>query len=141
LLVSKKGRQFPTKKIFRGRRNGRNNRFVPAEFRLFCGTENSRNSVPNHSAEEKKARNSVPWNKIEANSRNSVSSHSAEKKTNPEFSSEACLRQKHAANYVCWCRIFCKPNFFLSFLSVPSFGIDSSGKPRNASERTLSSAE
>jgi hypothetical protein len=25
------------------------------EFRLFCGTENSRNSVPNHSAEEKNA--------------------------------------------------------------------------------------
>jgi hypothetical protein len=33
--------------------------FVPAEFRLFRGTENSRNSVPNHSAEEKNVWNSV----------------------------------------------------------------------------------
>ncbi len=35
-----------------------------AEFRLFRGTENFRNSVPNRSAEEKNAWNSVPWNKI-----------------------------------------------------------------------------
>jgi hypothetical protein len=51
------------KKLFRGRRNRRNNWFVPAELRLFRGTENSRNSVPNHSAEEKNARNSFLWNK------------------------------------------------------------------------------
>jgi hypothetical protein len=67
------GWQFPTKKLFRGRRNRRNIWFVPAAFRLFHGTENSRNSVPNNSPEEKNARNSVPWNKkLEANSRNSV---------------------------------------------------------------------
>jgi hypothetical protein len=40
------------KKLFRGRRNRRNNWFVPAEFRLFRGTEKSRNSVPNHAAEK-----------------------------------------------------------------------------------------
>jgi hypothetical protein len=37
--------------------------FVLAEFQLYRGIENSWNSVPNHAAEEKKARNSVPWNK------------------------------------------------------------------------------
>jgi hypothetical protein len=39
---------------------------VPAEFRLwlFRGTENYRIYVPNRTAEEKIARNSVPWNKI-----------------------------------------------------------------------------
>jgi hypothetical protein len=57
------GYVFPTKKLFRGRRNRRNNWFVPAEFRLFRGTEISRNSIPNHSAEEKNARNFVLWNK------------------------------------------------------------------------------
>jgi hypothetical protein len=46
-----------------GRRNRRHNWFVPAEFRLFRGTENSRNSVLNRYTEEKNARNSVPWNK------------------------------------------------------------------------------
>jgi hypothetical protein len=44
-------------------KNSRNNWFVPAKFRLFRRTDNSRNDVPNHSAEEKKAWNSVPWNK------------------------------------------------------------------------------
>ncbi len=59
---------------------------------------NSRNSVPNHSAEEKSTRNSVPWNK----KRSKLS----------ESGSEACLGQKHAANSVCWSRIFCQTNFF-----------------------------
>jgi hypothetical protein len=34
-------------------------------FRLFSGTENSQNSVPNPSAEEKTTQKSIPWNKIE----------------------------------------------------------------------------
>ncbi len=51
------------KRLFRGRRNKWSNWFVSAEFRLFLGTENSRNSIPNHFAEEKNAQNSVPWNK------------------------------------------------------------------------------
>jgi hypothetical protein len=58
----------------------RNNWFVPAEFRLFRGTENSRNYVPNRFAEEKNARNSVQWNKNKSDSRNSVPDHSAEEK-------------------------------------------------------------
>jgi hypothetical protein len=33
------------------------------EFRLFCGTEQNRDSVPNPSMEEKTTQNSVPWNK------------------------------------------------------------------------------
>ncbi len=54
---------FPTKKLFRGRWNRRRICFVPAKFRLFRETENSRSFVPNHSTEEKNARNSVPWKK------------------------------------------------------------------------------
>ncbi len=77
------------KKKFRGRRNWRNKWLFPTEFRLFRGTEilgipfgtlprkrkqlgilsrrpkieaNSRNSLPNPSAEEKITRDSVPWN-------------------------------------------------------------------------------
>jgi hypothetical protein len=58
------GLAISDKKLFHGRRNRRNNWFVPAEFRLFRGTGNSRNSILNRSAEEKNARNSVQWNKI-----------------------------------------------------------------------------
>ncbi len=50
------------KKLFRGRRNRQNNWFVRL-FRLFRGTEKSRKSVPNLSAEEKTTRNSIPQNK------------------------------------------------------------------------------
>jgi hypothetical protein len=46
------GLAISDKKLFRGRRNIRNNWFVPAEFRLFRGKEKSRNSVPNHAAEK-----------------------------------------------------------------------------------------
>ncbi len=90
---------------------------------LYRGTKieaNSRNSVLNHSVEEKTTRNSVPWNK----NRSKLL----------EFRSEACLGRKHAVNSVWWSRIFCKTNFFMSFPSVLSFGIDSSinlGMPRN----------
>jgi hypothetical protein len=96
-------------------------RFVPAEFRLFLGTENSRNSVPNRWQRRKMLRILYHKTKIEANSRNSVLNHSTERKTlgNPfrtipqrrkmlgipfrgkkrsklsEFRSKACLRQKH----------------------------------------------
>ncbi len=51
------------KKIFRRRRNKRNEWFVPTELQLFHGTENSWNFVPNQSAKEKNAQNSVPSNK------------------------------------------------------------------------------
>jgi hypothetical protein len=79
---------------------------------------NSRNFDSNHSTADKPTRNSVPWNK----KRSKLS----------EFRSEACIGQKHAGNSVCWSRIFCI--FFMSFRSVPSFGIDSSanlGMPGN----------
>jgi hypothetical protein len=80
--------------------------FVPAEFRLFRGTENSRNSVPKHSAEEKKVRNSVPWNKNRSKLSGFPSKPFRGRETNSEFRSEACLGQKHAVNYGCWSRIF-----------------------------------
>ncbi len=130
------GWQFPTKKLFRVRRNRRNNWFVPAEIR---------------SAEEKNARNSVPWSKNRSklsefrseafrgteNSRNSIPNCSTEKKNVgilfrekknrsklSEFRSKACLGLKHAVYSACWSRIFCKTNFFI-FSSVPSLKIDS----------------
>ncbi len=80
---------------------------------MFRGTKKTRNSVPNPSAEEKIARNSVPWNqnrykfsefrsepfcgrghnseflsvqhKIEINSRNAVPNHSVEEKPTSIF--------------------------------------------------------
>ena len=92
MKLSFQGWQFPTKMFFRGRRNRRNSCLVPVDFRLFHRTENSRNSVPNRSAEEKNARISVPWNK----NRSKLL----------EFRSEACLGQKHAVYSVCWSWIF-----------------------------------
>jgi hypothetical protein len=101
---------FRQKKLFRGRLYRRNNYcLVTAEFRLFRGTEKSRNSVPNRSAQEKNARNSVPWNKkIEATL---------------EIPFRSCIGRKY---FVCRSRIFCKANFFMPFPSVPSLGIDTS---------------
>jgi hypothetical protein len=152
-MYRRKGWQFPTKKLFCCRRNRRNNWFVPAEFRLFRETENFRNSVPNRPAEEKNARNSVPWNKNRSklsefcsepfrgteNFRNSVSNRSAEEKNTQnsvprkknrskllEFRSEACHGQKHAVCSVCWSRIFCKTNIFMPFFPILSLGINSS---------------
>ncbi len=151
------GLAISDKKIFVGRRKRWNNWFVPAKFRLFRGTENSRNSVPNRSTEEKNARNSVPWNKNRRklsefrsepfrgteSSRNSFPNRSAEEKNArnsvpwkknisrlSEFRSKACLGQKHAgrAGY------FVKHIFLMVFSSVPSLGIDSFvklGMPRN----------
>ncbi len=57
------GLAISAKKLFPGRRNRRNKWLIPTEFRLFLGTENSRNSVPNHSEEDKNARNSIPLNR------------------------------------------------------------------------------
>jgi hypothetical protein len=51
----------------------------PTEFRLFRGTENSRNSVVNHSTEEETSWNSVPWNKNKL--RNFVLKHFAKENT------------------------------------------------------------
>ncbi len=102
----------------------------------------------------KKARNSVPWRKIEANSRNSVTNHSVEEKPTrnsvpwnkqrsklSEFRSEAYLGQKHTVKSVWWSRIFCKANFFhvLPFRSELRNWLFC--KPRNASEWPLSSTE
>jgi hypothetical protein len=85
---------------------------------------NSRNSILNHSAEQKTL--GIPIRtvlqrrkcsefrsmekKIEANCRNSVPKH---------------LEQKHDVYSVCWIRIFGKQIFFMPFSSVPSLGIDS----------------
>ncbi len=51
---------------------------------FYSGTKieaNSRNFIPNHSAEEKNARNSVSCNKNRSNFSNSVPNHSLEEKT------------------------------------------------------------
>jgi hypothetical protein len=98
---------------------------------MYRGTEieaNTRNSVPNHSAEEKPTRNSVPWKKNSSNLRLLLIANLS------EFRSETCHGRKHAVNSVCWSRFFVKLIFFMSFRSVPSFGMDSSvnlGMARN----------
>jgi hypothetical protein len=51
---------------------------------------NSRKSIPNHCAEEKTTRNSVPWKKIDKNSRNSVPKH-FEVRTNHFIKLFGCL--------------------------------------------------
>ncbi len=79
--------QFPTKMFFRGRRNRRNSCLVPVDFRLFHRTENSRNSVPNHSTEEKTTRNSVPWNKNRRKHLEFCSEPFRGRKNNSEFRS------------------------------------------------------
>jgi hypothetical protein len=115
MAIQVKGWQFPTKKLFRGRGNRRNNWFVSAEFQLFRRTENSRNSVPNNSAEECSEFRSV------------------ESKLS-EFRSKACLRQKKCCPLCLLEQDFFKLIFFMSFSSVPSLGIDSSVNiimPRN----------
>jgi hypothetical protein len=80
LCVDMLGLGISDKNLFRKRLNGRNKWLVPTEFRLVRGTENSRNSIPNHSVEEKTIRNSVRWNKntVEANFRNFVPKHFAD---------------------------------------------------------------
>ncbi len=89
---------------------------------------NTRNSVPNHSAEEKPTRNSVPRKKISCNLRLLLFANLS------EFRSEAFLGRKQAVNTVCWSRIFYITNFLMSFRSVPSLGIDSSANLANASK-------
>ncbi len=75
------GWQFPTKKLFRGRRNRRNKWLIPTEFRLFRGTENSRNSFPDHSEEDKNVRNSIPLNRNKSKPSKICSEAFAEEKT------------------------------------------------------------
>ncbi len=134
---------FRQKKLFHGRRNRRNNWFVPAEFRLYRGTENSRNSVPYRLAEEKKARN-----KIESKLSGFRSKPFRGRETNSEFRSleqkkkqtlgipfRSMYRTKTRCQFCLLEQDFLANHFFfMSFRSVPSFGIDSSvnlGMPRN----------
>jgi hypothetical protein len=127
------------KKIIPRKTELTDNWFVPAEFRLFLGTENSWNSVQNHSAEEKNVWNSVTWNKIEANSRNSVPYNSAEenqrripfrgtvKEANSRNSVPKHILDKNTLSILfAEAGFFGKPILFVSFSSVPSCGIDSS---------------
>ncbi len=59
----------------------RNKWFVPTEFRMFHGTENSQNSGPNHSEVKKMLGILYRGTEIEANSRNSFRNHSVEEET------------------------------------------------------------
>jgi hypothetical protein len=92
---------FLREKIFRGMRNRGKFLFILSEFRLFCGMENSRNSIPSQSAEHKKAWNSVLNDLLEEkntqnfiliisfrsaeNARNSFSNHFAGEKNTWNF--------------------------------------------------------
>ncbi len=104
---------------------------------LYHGTKleaNARNSVLNHSAEEKPIRNFVLWNKNISKHLEFCSEPFRGRDNNLKFRSEACLGRKHAVNFVCWSRIFCKTNFFhaISFRSELRNRLFS--KSRNASE-------
>jgi hypothetical protein len=101
---------------------------------LYHGTKieaNSRNSVLNHSAEEKTTRNSVSWNKNRSKHLEFCSEPFRGGENNSEFRYveqkknqtlgipfRSCIRQKH---FVCRSRIFCPTNFFhtISFRSEP----------------------
>jgi hypothetical protein len=65
------GLAISDKKLFRLRWNKGKTWLFPTEFQLFRGKENSRNSIPNLSVEEKNARNSVEI-EIEANFLNEI---------------------------------------------------------------------
>jgi hypothetical protein len=126
-------------------------------FRLFRRTENSRNFVPNHSAddknawnsvlrnkirskrsqfrsvEEKTTQNSVPWNSM-SKDLNSVPNHSGEETITRNSVPKHVLEENMLSILFAGARFFVKLIFFMKFPSVPSFGIDSSvnlGMPRN----------
>jgi hypothetical protein len=105
------------------------NWFVPAEFRLFRGTENSWNSVQNHFAEEKNVWNSVTWNKNRRKLSElcSKSFHGREPTQNSETKKEVNSQNSVQLSILfAEARFFVKPILFTSFSSVPGFGIDSS---------------
>ncbi len=91
------------KKQFRGRRNRRNKWLVQTEFLQFRGTKNSRNSVPNNSAEEKNARNSGPETKIVANSRNSSTEEKTTQNSSPWNKNRSKL-SKFCSGAISWKR-------------------------------------
>jgi hypothetical protein len=82
---------------------------------LYRGTKikaNTWNSVPNHSAEEKPTRNSVPWNKISSHLRLLLIANLL------EFRSEACLGRKHAVNTVCKIYKTCNSSIIIIHLRI-----------------------
>jgi hypothetical protein len=113
---------------------------------LYHGTNieaNSRNSVLNHSAEEKTTRNPVSWNKNRSKHLEFCSEPFRGRENNSEFRSVE-QKEPNSRNSVpklyptkTFCVLeqdFCTTNFFIPFPSVPSLGIDSfvnTGVPRN----------
>ncbi len=166
--ASEVGLPISYKKLFRGRRNRRNNglfwrnsgcsaeqKILGISLRtvlqrrkmlgiLYHRTKleaNAHNSVLNHFAEEKTTRNSVPWNKTISKHLEFRSEPFRGRDNNSEFCSKACLGWKHAVNSVCRSRIFCKTNFFQAISFRSELRNRLSRKLRNASEWALSSAE
>jgi hypothetical protein len=139
------GWPFPTKNLFPGGRNRRNNWFVPADFRLFRGTETL--GIPFRTVPQRRRLLEILYHgtKIEANSRNSVLNHSAEQKTHgipfqtvPQtlvIPFRSMSRTKTLFSILsASAGFFVKLFFFMPFSSVPSLKIDSSvnlGMPRN----------
>jgi hypothetical protein len=88
---------FREEKKFRGTRKRKKFGFNPSKFRLFRGTQNARSSVPSHSnIFIKKTRNSVPNHLAEdIKARNSDPNHYAEEKnTRSEFFSKPLEQKK-----------------------------------------------
>ncbi len=93
------------------------NGFVLKEFQLFRRTENSRNSVPNHSVEKKNAGNSVSWTKNISKLAGFRSELLRGRENNLNFVPRTKIkttlwgilflsisRKKHSLNSVCWNR-------------------------------------
>jgi hypothetical protein len=124
------------KKIIPRKTELTDNWFVPAKFRLFLGTGNSRNSVQNHSAEEKNVWNSVTWNKNRTKFSELYSKPFRGRE--PTWNSVPWNKKRSKLSEFCKSMtktlaipfaeagFFVKPILFMSFRSVAGCGIDSS---------------
>ncbi len=94
---------------------------------LYHGTklEANAHSVLNHYAEEKRTQNSVPWNKNISRHLDFCSEHSAEETTTRNFVPKHVSEENMLSILFDGAGFFVKQTFFMTFPSVPSFGIDS----------------
>jgi hypothetical protein len=132
--------QFPTKKLFRGRRNRGNNWFAPAE--SGCSGEQKTLGIPFRTIPQrrKNARNSVPWNKNRSklsefrsepfrgteNSWNSVPNSSTEEKNARNYIRKHVSDKNMLSILFAGAGFFVKLIFFITFSSISILGIDSS---------------
>jgi hypothetical protein len=95
---------------------------------LYHGTKleaNARNSILNHSAEEKTTRNSVPWNKNISKDLKILFRTIPRKRQQLGIPFRSMSRTKTCCQFCLLEQDFFYIIFFMQFPSVPSFGIDS----------------